>query len=256
VTPNPEAHRCQLGIIFALPLEAHAFEQLITDSRIYHVADLTIATGCLDSQQVAWTVGGVGNAAAHRAAQLLCDGHDPRLLISAGFAGGLAPDLTRGQLVFPARVTVKATPSKPPIAVDPHIATELWKRHPPANRTLISLDCIAVNAAAKASLQQSTGADLVDMESWAVASVADGSGRDFLSVRVVSDTASESLPTEVTRLSQPMSPMRLFGTALGAIARRPRAAVDFWQLWERSLGQSQSLAEGLLATVAASTEQR
>ena len=250
--PDSPGPGCQLGIIFALPLEAHAFEGLVTSSRLYHVAGLKIATGTLSGRDVAWTVGGVGNAAAHRAARLICDGHDPRWLVSAGFAGGLNPDLTRGQLVMPARILAQAHPQLPPIPVEATLAVRFWRHHPPTDTTLISVDGVIPNPAAKAALRQATAADLVDMESWTVATVAEATGRGFLSLRVISDTAAEALPREVTRLSQPLSPLRRLGTALGAIARRPGAAVDFWHLWERGLTQSQRLASGL-ADIAAAT---
>ena len=253
--PDAPAPRCQLGVIFALPLEAHAFEGLVTGSRLYHVAGLTIATGSLAGQQVAWTVSGVGEAAASRAARLLCDGHDPHWLVSAGFAGGLNPDLTSGQLVLPARILAQAHPQLPPHPVEASLAARLWQHHPPATTTLISVDSIVASPVAKAALRQATGADLVDMESWAVATVAETAGRGFLSLRVISDAATEALPREVARLSQPLSPVRRLGTALGAIARRPGAAVDFWRLWERGLAQSQRLARGLADLVAASAEQ-
>lgn len=253
--PDSPGLGCQLGVIFALPLEAHAFEGLVTGSRLYHVAGLTIATGSLAGQQVVWTVCGVGEAAAGRAARLLCDGHDPHWLVSAGFAGGLNPDLTRGQLIMPAHIVAEAHPQQPPHPVEATLAARFWQQHPPANTTLISVDGIVANPAAKAALRQATAADLVDMESWAVATVAETTGRGFLSLRVISDTAAEALPREVTRLSQPLSQLRRLGTALGAIARRPGAAVDFWHLWERGLAQSQRLASGLVDIIAASSEQ-
>ena len=88
-------------------------------------------------------------------------------------------------------------------------------------------------------------ADLVDMESAAVALVAQNANVQFLTVRAISDTSEETLPPEVSRLSQPQSPMHRFGAALAAITRRPAAVTDLWKLWEQGMSCSRTLADRL-----------
>ena len=54
--------------------------------------------------------------------------------------------------------------------------------------------------------------------------------------------ASQDLPKEIAALVQPQSGMRRLGAALGAIGRRPRAAVDMWRLWEHAVVDGRTLA--------------
>ena len=83
------------------------------------------------------------------------------------------------------------------------------------------------------------------MESVAVAQIARDADIPFLAVRAISDTSDETLPPEVSRLSQPQSPMHRFGAAIAAITRRPAAITDLWKLWEQGMACSRTLADQL-----------
>ena len=72
---------CAAGVIFALPIEADAFERLATDRIETLVGDLAFHEATLAGRRVAWCVGGIGRARAERAARLLLDGHRPRALV-------------------------------------------------------------------------------------------------------------------------------------------------------------------------------
>jgi adenosylhomocysteine nucleosidase len=98
---------------------------------------------------------------------------------------------------------------------------------------------------AKRQLAARSGAQVVDMETHAVASVARAAGLDCASVRVVSDDASQELPREVAALAAPQPPLRRLGSVVGAIGKRPRAAVDLWRLWEHAVIDGRTLAEAL-----------
>ena len=250
------SQRPQLGLIFALPIEAHAFEGMTTERSAYRGADLTIHEGQFANQRVCWAVSGVGRAAATKAAQMISAGHRPRCLISVGFAGGLTQTLARGQLVIPARVINVDQPERPGWPVDTAITGQLWQQIPPDNLTLVSVAKIASSPAAKAAVRQATAADLLDMEAAAVATVAAENQLAFLTVRVVSDTATECLPPEVERLSQPQSALHRLGAALSAVARRPSVAVDFWNLWEQGVLHSRTLANGLMKVADAAGRQQ
>lgn len=242
---SPAVRRCQLGIVFALPIEAHAFERLVADPVSYRGSRLSVGEGTLAGQRVAWAISGIGAAAAARTAQLLSDGHRPERLVSAGFAGGLDPVLHKGQLVFPAELLDAQGANQPPRAVDRELAESLWTAHPPGGLSLVTVADVVADAAAKQALRAATGAGLVDMESAAVAGVAATEGIGMLACRVISDTAAETLPRGVAGLGRPQSTMRRMGAALGLIGRRPRAAMELWRLWEQSLTNAQRLAQGL-----------
>ena len=80
-----------LGIIFALPIEAHTFERRLGNATKYQGQKSVIYEGYVSDHPVVWTISGVGQEAARNAAQLIIDGHQPHTLVSAGFAGALAP---------------------------------------------------------------------------------------------------------------------------------------------------------------------
>ena len=233
-----------LGIIFALPIEAHTFERRLGNATKYQGQKSVIYEGHVFDHPVVWTISGVGQEAARNAAQLIIDGHQPHTLISAGFAGALAPHLEHGTVLVPERILDDNQQCIYPLG---HSDQSLWPGENiiDSKATLITVDSVITSKEKKAQLRQESHADLVDMESAAVALVAQNANVQFLAVRVISDTSEEALPPEVSRLSQPQSPMHRFGAALAAITRRPAAVTDLWRLWEQGMSCSRTLADRL-----------
>lgn len=232
--------RCAAGILFAVPVEADAFERRAGEQVETRAAGLVLREGNLAGRRVAWCVAGVGRERAARAARLLIDGHRPRLVIAAGFAGGLDPALARGSLILPAAVRGEAD------------STDLLPLADAAagGPTLVTVDRIVHTPAGKAALAEATGAAAVDMETLAIAGVARAAGLPCRAVRVISDASADELPPDVTRLIEPQSAFRRAGSLLGTLGRRPRAALDLWQLWERAVVDGRTLADALAALVA------
>lgn len=229
--------RAAVGIVFALEIEADGFaphahrrESLLT------AAGLTVHVGSVEGCDVAWTVAGVGVAAAAAGTALLVDGHRPGLVVTAGFAGALDPSLERGALVVVDRVLRSGEG-----------ALELFIPPAPegARATLVTVDRPVAEPADKRTLAASTGAGLVDMESHAVAATAVAHGIPCVGIRVVSDGADQRLPPEVAALARPQSPWRRLGAVVGGVGRRPGAVVDLWQLWERAVIDARRLGAAL-----------
>lgn len=240
--PRDGPLRCDAGIVFALPIEADAFERLVSDRVQTRSASLMFHEGDVGGRRVAWCAGGVGGQAAGDATRLLIDGHRPAIVITAGFAGGLDPGIRRGSVVRPVRCI--GDPLQEPVA--------LWTGDPGAaspGPTIVSVPRAAATAEAKRRLRERTAADLVDMETHAVARAAAEAGLPCGCVRVVSDDASQDLPGEVQALAEPQSSMRRLGRALGAIGRRPGAAVDLWRLWEHAVVDGRVLAAAVVETL-------
>ena len=236
----PPAVGCDAGLIFAVPIEAAAFERLATDRIEVRAATVTFQQGIVAGHRVVWCVSGIGAEAAAAATRLLIDGHRPRLVITAGFAGGLDPALTRGSVVRPVVSVVE--PTMPPLSLAP-FGVAAWPASPQV--TIVTVPSVIATVEAKRQLAARSGAQVVDMETHAVASVARAAGLDCASVRVVSDDASQELPREVAALAAPQPPLRRLGSVVGAIGKRPRAAVDLWRLWEHAVSDGRSLAEAL-----------
>jgi adenosylhomocysteine nucleosidase len=244
-SPSPSSRTaCAAGIVFAMPVEADAFAGLATETVEVTATGLTLYEGVVAGRRVAWCVAGAGGEAAGRATRLLIDGHRPRLILSPGFAGGLDPALARGTVVSPRRsinrtggspIDVAAIGQGPPTATD-------GSRTSHGDLAIVSVDTVVTTAAAKRDLAAATGASLVDMETYAVATAARAAGLPCISIRVISDDASQDLPKEIAALVQPQSGMRRLGAALAGIGRRPRAALDMWQLWEHAVVDGRTLA--------------
>ena len=237
-SPRGHGRPCDLGIVFALDVEADAFERRAVDRVAWRGPGLVFREGTVAQARVAWCVSGVGGAAAARAATLMLAGHRPRRLVAAGFAGGLDPVLPRGGVVRPGAVTTERPATRLALAV-------VGGDGAAAGPLVVSVDTVAATVAHKRDLLARTGAAVVDMETHAVATVAAEAGLPCLAVRVVSDAATEALPAEVATLARPQSAFRRFGAVVGAVGRRPVAAFDLWRLYEHAVDDGRTLAAAL-----------
>jgi adenosylhomocysteine nucleosidase len=137
---------------------------------------------------------GVGAERAESAARSLLS-RGATALVSWGVAGGLDPEIAPGTVVLPDTV----------IGVDSlHFEVDLeWRDRLLAKTTgrvevstseLLEVVRPITTAEEKGELRRRTGAGAVDMESAAVAAVANQSGISFVAVRVVVDGATDSIP--------------------------------------------------------------
>lgn len=223
----------------ALPTEAGYLIDRLARVRRYKARSLTVTEGELEGRVLAVVVSGVGLASARRGASHLLDGHRPRLLVSAGFAGALDPDLNRNDLAVP-RTVVNAAGEA--VEIDGSLADAA-----PAIRRvdrLLLVDRVITESSEKGRLRDEHGADLIDMETFGVAVVARDRGVPFVSLRVVSDDARSELPPEIARLLNASGSYRV-GAALRAIWSRPSAAKDFWRLHSQATEAADRLAKGL-----------
>ena len=145
--------------------------------------------------------------AATRAALARCR---PALLISSGFAGGLDPALTTGALVTD---TSDARFRKELNSLGTHSI-----RFHCAER-------IATTPAEKSAARASTGADAVEMESAVIQKVGAELGVPTITIRVISDSANESLPLDFNALvdeQQNLSFTKLAWKLIGSPGTIPR----------------------------------
>lgn len=160
---------------------------------------------------------GPGPEAATRAARALVD-QGARALVSAGLCGALDPALSPGELVLSTRVVARADAARSWMA-DPVWHATVAGRLPEGiafgTGAMLGSDTAVVSVAGKQSLAARTGAVAVDMESHAVAAVADAAGVPLLVMRAVADTAHDALPPWLSGV------MNRDGTPnLGVVARR------------------------------------
>jgi adenosylhomocysteine nucleosidase len=237
LAPAPGA--ADVGIVMAMPIEAGYLLDSLGRVRKYAARAKTIVEGEFAGKLVTLIVGGHGQAAARRGAELLWSGHRPRTLISAGFAGGLDPALARNELVLPHEVR---DPQGTTVAVEALSPCPAGIERPCGR--LLTVDRVVTGSAEKSALRDRHQADLLDMETMAVARFAQERALRFLSVRIISDTATEELPAEVAGLLSQSGSYRV-GAALRAVWHRPGALKEFWDLHARALEAADRLARCL-----------
>ncbi|MBW2148098.1 MAG: purine phosphorylase [Deltaproteobacteria bacterium] len=187
---------------------------------------------------------GIGARRACSAARNLLE-KGATALLSWGSAGGLISGLSPGSLVLP-KTIIAADQSVYPIDATWHeLLTSRLKAHvdfhkgPLAESTIILTGCVE-----KTTLFRRTGATAADMESAAVAVVAQEAGVPFMAVRAITDPVEMAIPhSAITAIDEfgRLRPSKL----LKGLARHP---LELFPLVR--LGRYFHAAKTTLATVA------
>ena len=133
-----------------------------------------------ENERAVLVCGGIGAEAARRACEAVIALYHPALVVSAGFAGALQPELNVGYALAP-RVVIDALDNS---------RTDTGA----GSGVLVSLDSSA-GPEQKARLAKAYSAQAVDMEAAAVARGAEARGVCFQAVKVISDTADFAMPS-------------------------------------------------------------
>ena len=134
-------------------------------------------------------ISGVGIKRARNCTRTLLQKFRPESIVSAGFAGALNPRLKVGDLVIPDWVMSLKAENKVFLTNKlPYLAFNY------TNGGLLTENSFISNRGKKLDLFIETSADIVDMETWAVAEAVREKNIGLISVKVVSDTAGSSLP--------------------------------------------------------------
>jgi adenosylhomocysteine nucleosidase len=168
-------------------------------------------------------------------------------VISAGFAGGLQPELSRGDIVMADGVVGECGER---LSIDLRLPAgdERTASGIHVGR-ILTVDRIIREADEKRGLGQQFGAIAVDMESLAVAQVCQRQKQRFLAIRAITDAVNDELPRDVERLLNRPTIVRKLGAAAGSIVRRPSAAKDLWKLRESAITAADRLAKFLVGVI-------
>lgn len=191
----------RLGVVVGLPTEAICLRRTLRQA-----PPLIFCAGA-DPTRVASGVAALVAAGA-------------QMLISFGFAGGLAPSLRPGDIVVADQV---ASPSGETIAVDhslrQRICNSLDRNGVRCHVGIVAgVSTIFATAQAKRELARITGAVAADMESHAVAQAA--AGLPFAVLRVIIDPADRAIPASVLGALRPDGRVGT-GKLIGGLLRRP-----------------------------------
>jgi adenosylhomocysteine nucleosidase len=177
-----------IGIVVALPEELTT----LTDKHVGKGHCVFIA------KQILVVYSGAGYQNAHAAAELLI-AKGATHLVSWGCAAGLAKYLKAGDLVLPdtvidgdnARIAVNTEWQK-------HCIQLLSISREVHTGSLLTTEQLVTSSKDKKQLNLKTGAVALDMESAAIAKVAQQRGLSFLVVRAIADSVNANLPQAVT----------------------------------------------------------
>lgn len=132
-----------------------------------------------ENDRVVLVCGGMGAEAARRACEAVIALYQPSVVVAAGFAGALQPQLSVGSTLTP-RIVVDASDGS---------RTDTGE----GSGVLVSLDSVA-SPERKAKLAKAYGAQAVDMEAAAVARGAEARGVHFRAIKVISDASDFAMP--------------------------------------------------------------
>jgi adenosylhomocysteine nucleosidase len=157
-------------------------------------------------------------------------GHGATALLSWGSAGGLVPNLSPGSLVLPGKVIGADQSSYP---TDPPWHERLLDRLEDSldlhQGSLAESVAALKSPAEKRMLFERTGAIAVDMESGAVAKVAQEAGVPFMAVRAIADPVDTTIPQSPLRAVDEFGELSLLTLSSGLI-RHPAELFDMIRL--------------------------
>ena len=175
---------------------------------------------------------GIGRDNARRTVAVEIARQRPSLVLTCGFAGGLAPALAIGDVIG----ETADEPLRQKLENSGVIPTKLF-----------CADRIATTTVEKNKLRSETGADAVEMESAAIQDLCREQGIPCATIRVISDPANEDLPLDFNELAKPDRSLD-YGKLLRAVAGSPGKIGGLLRLQKQTRFAAEKLA-GVLARV-------
>lgn len=182
----------KLGIITGIAMEAKLLERFVSPSLMVDYA-------------------GLDPSAPYRAAEKMIAAGATALL-SFGLAGGLNPAIGAGAVVIPSEIR-----GDKKLACDLAWTRRLAKLMKETPSLLAHAPKVLSTPEMKAQVFAGTGAPAADMESYGIAETAAVHGLPFAALRVVADTAAESIPSTALTSVDNAGRLRVGAAAWGAL---------------------------------------
>jgi len=170
-----------IALSFALPEESKAIVRSLKGATRLGPSALPIISGTLAGRHVVVVHSGMGMTSATERIGAFLDTHSPRTFIASGFGGGLSSELRIGDIVMSRNFSTPAL-----------LATVASL--PARMGALITTRQVIETAEQKKDLARHTGAIVVDMETAAIHRLCNARSIPILSLRAISDIASQDLP--------------------------------------------------------------
>lgn len=174
-----------IAITFALPAESSDFVQLLENRAVVSREGAESTRGQLHGKPIAVIHTGVGKKECRERMEIMLRRERFEYLISAGFAGALEKDLRVGHLLVAENFSSPQLLNSPKLVLADE-GTFLGK--------LLTVPRMVEAVGERESLHKKTGAAAVDMETEVLAEICVAHDLPMLSLRSISDTASEPFP--------------------------------------------------------------
>ena len=174
-----------IAITFALPAESSDFVQLLENRGSVSREGVETIRGHLHGKSLVVIHTGVGEKVSRERMETLLRRERFEYLISSGFAGALEKDLKVGHLLVAENFSNSQLLSSPKLVLADD-RTFLGK--------LLTVSRMIETMEERESLHKKTGAAAVDMETEILAEICAAHDLPMLSLRAISDTASEPFP--------------------------------------------------------------
>jgi adenosylhomocysteine nucleosidase len=189
----------KIGIITAMPEEFRAVAESLGTAAGTPPGKFRIGRFSSAGHEFLLVESGMGFDNAARAAEMLVRKECPDLLITAGFCGGIAPELLAGDVVIAKKIIIAGESGFEEIPVllssigQTFIARQMAAVKRVVGGTFVSTPAIKSKKHLGRMLPDQYLNPVVEMESGAIAIVAAENNIPLLAIRAVSDTADEEL---------------------------------------------------------------
>jgi adenosylhomocysteine nucleosidase len=185
-----------LALVAAMDAEISGLRGSMTAVQADERDGFIVYNGMLGAKRVLLAKSGVGRQCVERACRSLLDRYPVTAIISFGFAGALNPGLTVGDIVACSSILASRELHGPDCTCDAVLlSTAQSCKSPGSSRGIgVTAPGLVASRFQKNALFVSSGADIVDMESYWIGVMAAENRVPFISVRAISDSAADSLP--------------------------------------------------------------
>lgn len=225
-----------IAIVFALPVESSDFARLLTKPIVYAREGVESIRGEIHGRPVALFHTGVGEKSCRTHIESFLRQQQLKYLISAGFAGGLDQELQIGDLLLAENF------SSPELLGSEHLDfadTGLFVGK------LATVPAVIDSKSERDRWAAESGAAAVDMETEFISAACAAHQVPMLSLRVISDTASEPFPAPPGVLFDLEKQKTNFGRLALYLATHPGALMRLNAFRQRVALARQSLTSAL-----------
>ena len=225
-----------IGITFALPSES---SDLVRRLRAVERCD-NLISGNVNGGDVAIVHTGVGARNCNERLEILLHKTRPRLVISSGFAGAVTEKLRVGDLVLAQNFS------------DPQLLTSaerILRDRQPRLVKLFTSTSIVDSTAERNEIARAADAAAVDMETGAIVAVCNAHGVPLISLRAISDTASQPFPAPPSVLFDSERQQTNYGRLLAYLLRHPGSIRPLFRFARQIARVRAALTEAIVALV-------